>query len=223
MLTFLHFLEEQVQLEKDASEERRQFVITKFREYKTLWNTYKNNENKMPRYKELNKSEELYEQNICLIPNWANFQIHFYVADIQATLRDNNIQNISFSVLDNLLRQDLSLSRKTYTKAKKTVHKGNKQPNQYHKYESLIILNFAELSFHSLLDGHHRYCEHKIRNDSTVPVKIIQSIDACPYIVFQRDFVVYYILHNAIALINFINGQNDAINDLLKIQDFLGN
>lgn len=189
--------------------------------YEELWHLYKNTDERMLPYQN-HEYIGTYTQNLFLTKAKQPFVIRFDVDGIHAVLNHEPVQMIKISDFEELIMQDLEASRDAYQEAQNIVYTFFNVPKpNLHKHKNLIVLNFEELSFNSLLDGKHRYFEHKLQNKQEIPIKTISSFQAHKHIVYIKDFLVYAILHNSVMLTNYANGQEHALDNLICIEEYL--
>lgn len=192
-------------------------AIQELDRYKRLWHTYKNSDELMPKYQK-QISNELYTMNIHLANERHACVLSFDVDGIQQYLNHKPAKEIPIVDLEKIIERDLEISKESYAEVQKVVCKPNPK---CHKYKTLIVLHFEELQYHCLLDGKHRYTECKLQKKSKITVKTINSFDASHYIVTQKAFVEYAILHNAVILTEYVYKQRNSLENLIRIENHL--
>ena len=198
MIDYLYYVKNMI---KDANIERKEFLMSKIESHISQWLHYKNCKGRSPLH-----PEEFVSGNVhnFYFPTNESIQL---VWDIDKIYRKSiAIQPKEFELpeLQEIIKKDIISSLDEFTKIENEVHN-----IQRHHYAAVIIFYFSPLRIHLMIDGRHRFIEHrKFKQQEKILAFVLDSDKYLDCIVYKRDYAAYIILHNIEVMSRYLEGMN---------------
>ena len=166
--------------------------------YKEYWNKHCNDSSQSPLYHSVPKS---YDRHTINLPTKEVISISWDIEKIYnlaySQIKPQFITIEQFDEATNLDRLN-SFDELSFIKGKvNSIHSHNHIP--------ILLIDFKPIDTILILDGRHRYIEHKkFKNSQLIPVYLINDESCIESIILTKELLSYCILHNIFVINNYL-------------------
>lgn len=201
MIKYLDYITKE--LNKIEVKEIAEFLIAEVNLYKEYWKKYSSDNIPNPHYQ--GKGDLYYNTHNFHFQTGETVTISWDIEQLYKIAQAAPIYYASLSEFEELLHDDLDATKEELLRINDIV-----KVEHNHKHTPLLLIYFKPTNSTILVDGRHRYIEHKkFKPSEKIPFYYLSDEICFTNILLRRQLLAYIIMHNIEVINEFLEGKGE--------------